>query len=45
MRRSGKFSEDAESHAQVALPPRKVEDKNASTGRSRWVDYRGPSGE
>ena len=45
MRRSGKFSEEAESHARVALPPRKVDDKCASTGRNRWIDYRGPSGE
>ena len=45
MRRSGKFSEEAESHARVALPPRKLDDKYASTGRNRWVDYCGPSGE
>jgi hypothetical protein len=45
MRRSGKFSEEAESHARVALPPRKVDDKCAPTGRNRWIDYRGPSGE
>jgi hypothetical protein len=45
MRRSGKFSEEAESHARVALPPRKVDDKCAPTGRNRWIDYHGPSGE
>lgn len=45
MRRSGKFSEEAESHARVALPPRKVDDKCVQPGRNRWIDYRGPSGE
>lgn len=45
MRRSGKFSEEAESHARVALPPRKVDEKCASVGRNRWIDYHGPSGE
>jgi hypothetical protein len=45
MRRSGKFSEEAVSHARVALPPRKVDDKCVQNGRSRWIDYHGPSGE
>ena len=45
MRRSGKFSEEAESHARVALPPRTVDDKCAPAGRNRWIDYHGPSGE
>jgi hypothetical protein len=45
MRRSGKFSEEAEGHARMALPPRKVDDKCAPTGRNRWIDYCGPCGE
>jgi hypothetical protein len=45
MRRSGKFSEEAESHARVALPPRKVDDKCLPSVRNRWIDYHGPSGE
>jgi hypothetical protein len=45
MRRSGKFSEDAQSHARVALAPRKVDDKCVQPGRNRWIGYHGPSGE
>ena len=44
MRRSGKFSEEAEGHARMELPPRKVDDKCTSSGRNRWIDYRSPSG-
>ncbi len=41
MKRNGKFSEEAESHATIWLPPRKLGENSAVGRRDRWTAFNG----
>lgn len=39
MKRNGKFSEEADSHATIWLPPRKPSENSTLAGKDRWTMY------